>query len=206
MAAPARKIFVSDNTITGSIGVFTGKYDLSGLYGKIGVNKVPVTKGARANLMGDSQPWSDADRAAVRRSMDGLYSIFLERVLSGRDALSLKTLKPLAGGRVWTGQQANANKLSDGSQGLLATIRAAAEAAGIDPMRVEVEVGPEIESGFNLPSTPLGHLLDRLGVGNQATQSPPLPPLMAGLNAIMQASILHFSSGTPLAMMPWIFP
>ena len=65
VAAPARKIFVSGNTITGSIGVFTGKYDLSGLYGKIGVNKVPVTKGARANLMSDSRPWSDDDRAAV---------------------------------------------------------------------------------------------------------------------------------------------
>jgi len=202
VAAPAKKILVSDSTITGSIGVFTGKYDLSGLYGKIGVNKAPVSRGARANLMTDARPWNEDERAAVQRGINDMYSVFLERVLSGGKSLTLDSLKTIAGGRVWTGRQARERGLADESKGFLGAITEAAKAADLDPGNIEIEVRPKMERGLNLPSTPFGQLLGRLGVSHQQAV---LPPLFAGLSALWDSGVLNFANGTPLAILPWVF-
>ena len=56
MAASARKIFAGKLTLTGSIGVFYGKFDLSGLYEMIGVNRPEIKRGKNAGLLSDADP------------------------------------------------------------------------------------------------------------------------------------------------------
>jgi len=124
VAAPARLIFASPNTITGSIGVFAGKANLSPALERFGVT---VHRDRRGEGGGESSlftPWTEAQRARIKRSMEGLYTLFLERVEDGRPQLSRDALLPLAGGRVWTGAQAQARGLVDELGGQLDALTA----------------------------------------------------------------------------------
>ena len=95
-AVPGRGIYAMDDTITGSIGVFTGKFDISGLYKKIGVNFVEYRRGKHSGLLAPNQPWSPSQRKAVQRSVDAMYDLFLKRILTSRKRLKEKALRAVA--------------------------------------------------------------------------------------------------------------
>ena len=161
-----------------------------------------MTRGARADILADYRAWTDEERAAITRSMNALYDVFLNRVLAGRRQLNRSTLVKLAGGRVWTGRQARERQLVDEKGGLLDAMRAASEAAGLPFEDTRFEVWPEPTRGLSLPSTPLGGLLDKVGL---IPSQPGLPRLLKPLETIWRAGILQFNSGTPLALLPWIW-
>ena len=81
---------------------------------------------------------------------------------SGRQNLSKKQVRPLAGGRVWTGNQAQSCGLIDRHGGLLDAIDTAAQLAGLDPTDIRYEVKPEPAGLGGLPKSPLGKLADFL--------------------------------------------
>lgn len=124
VAAPARMIFASPNTITGSIGVFAGKANLSPALENFGVTIHRDRRGEGGGELSLFTPWTTAQRSRIQRSMEGLYELFLERVSVGRAHLTRDKLLPLAGGRVWTGAQAKSNTLVDEEGGLLDALNA----------------------------------------------------------------------------------
>ena len=201
VAAPATQIFASDMTITGSIGVFAGKFSLEGLMKRFGVYQAQYPRGKHSALLTATRPWSESERAAMRRSMDALYDIFLQRVASGRKALTKDQVRKIAQGRVWTGRQAKKRNLVDDSKGLLASIDAAAAAAKIDTDDAVVFVGPAASSKVQLPSLPFG----LMGQSDLPTLITParIPPALKGLSEISKAAVLQFVSGTPLAILPF---
>lgn len=139
ISAPARLIYASPNSVTGSIGVFAGKANLSTALAQLGVT---VHRDRRGEGGGESSlftPWTEAQRAKIKRSMEGLYELFLERVSAGRPQLTREALLPLAGGRVWTGAQAKERGLIDQLGGQLDALKALSDITKLgDSYRLEV--------------------------------------------------------------------
>jgi protease-4 len=130
VAAGADAIVAEPSTLTGSIGVFALKPDLSGLLGKLSITREAYPRGANAELASIAKPWSASEREAVERQVEAFYRIFLERVAQGR-GLTLEEVEPLAGGRVWTGRQAFERRLVDRLGSLDDAIALARERAGL---------------------------------------------------------------------------
>ncbi|HVR72518.1 MAG TPA: signal peptide peptidase SppA [Vicinamibacteria bacterium] len=130
-------------TITGSIGVFGGKFSLGGLYEKVGLSKEILKRGRHADLFDESRPWSDAERAHVHEMMARFYTRFVSKAAEGRKK-SYADIDAVAQGRVWTGAAALEQGLVDRLGGLDVALALAKERAGIPAgQEVAVVVLPE---------------------------------------------------------------
>ena len=129
-AVGADVVLAQPSTLTGSIGVFALKPDLSGLLGKLPANREAAALGETAELTSLGKAWSPAERAAVERQVVVFYRTFVDRVAEGR-RLTREEVEPLAGGRVWTGQQALERRLVDRLGSLADAITLARERAGL---------------------------------------------------------------------------
>jgi len=79
---------------------------------------------------------TDQERAIMQRSLQKGYDSFIGKVAEGRQ-LSIDSVISLAGGRVWTGNEAHKNGLVDVLGSYEDAIALAAEAAGVsDDYRV----------------------------------------------------------------------
>ncbi len=153
IAAGATKIFAHANTLTGSIGVVGGKLATSNALARVGVNAFPMGRGKRATMMASFAPWTDDEKAAIRRSMEDVYRTFVGRVAAGRGK-QVAEIEPIARGRVWTGARAKELGLVDELGGLDAALAEARRLGGVDPAS-ELEVYP--------PPPTLRDLLQGLG-------------------------------------------
>jgi len=130
VAVGADYILAEPSTLTGSIGVFALKPDLSGLLEKLSIQRDAQRRGEVSELFSLTKPWTPAERAAVGRMIDAVYGLFLDRVAEGRK-LPRAEVEQLAGGRVWTGAQALERKLVDRLGGLSEAVAVARERAGL---------------------------------------------------------------------------
>lgn len=130
IAAPGRKIVAQPATLTGSIGVIMAKAVTAGAYAKIDAGWDTVQRGAHADLYSSLKPWQGEQRAAVEQSLDHVYGEFKQRVADGRH-IAPERLDELAGGRVWTGEQALANGLVDELGDFDVAVQAACAAADL---------------------------------------------------------------------------
>ena len=130
VATPGRWIVARPGTLTGSIGVLTGKVVTSGMFSKLLINRETVAFGRHVTLEGDDDPFTDEERKIVHSEIDRVYELFLEAVGSARK-MPRDQLEPIAGGRVWTGSQALERKLVDELGGLETAVRKARSLAGL---------------------------------------------------------------------------
>lgn len=130
IAMGADAIVAGPGTITGSIGVFSGKFSLRGLYGKLGMSQETVRRGRHATLFSSWEPWSEEERAKVRALNEAFYETFVTKAAEGRKK-TREEIDAVAQGRVWTGREALAAGLVDALGGLDEAVRAARERAGI---------------------------------------------------------------------------
>jgi protease IV len=130
IAAPASKIVADPNTVTGSIGVLVGKFNLAGLYNLLGVSSDSVTTSENATLFSDEQNFSPEQRAYIQRSLDDTYSDFTKGVAAGRK-MTVDAVDKIAKGRVWSGQQAKDLGLVDELGGLDRAVEVAKQLAHI---------------------------------------------------------------------------
>jgi protease-4 len=112
IAMGATKIFADPSTITGSIGVYGGKFYLKGLYDKVGVTKEIVKRGKHADLFSDYVPFHDEEWAIVRKHMMDTYDIFTRKAATGRKKTQ-QQIHEIGQGRVWSGDQAQKIGLID---------------------------------------------------------------------------------------------
>ncbi len=156
IATPADWIVAQPGTITGSIGVFGGKFVFADLWSKIGVNWVTISEGAHAGMWSFNRLFTEAEMAKFEATLDNIYESFLQRVMQGRKMTHEQAFN-VAEGRAWTGAQAKERGLVDELGGLARAIEVAKERAKIDPKDdTEVEQFPADES-------PLDMLLDFAG-------------------------------------------
>jgi protease-4 len=150
-AAGADAIVAEPSTLTGSIGVFVLKPDLSALLAKLGVSREAWARGGTAQLASAAKPWSERERRAVERQVESFYRTFVDRVAEGR-RLPRERVEAAAGGRVWTGRQAAERGLVDALGTLQDAIALAAQRARLRPDEVRVRRtegggGPGLLSG-----------------------------------------------------------
>lgn len=119
-------------TVTGSIGVVYGKFNLRGLYDKLGINKEIITRGRHAASLSDYRGFSPQERKKARDDMDAFYSTFVRKVAESRGR-TWKEVDKLAQGRTWVGSQAHTNGLIDELGGFDRAIEMAKKTAGLDP-------------------------------------------------------------------------
>ncbi len=135
------KIFALPQTITGSIGVYGGKFVLKGLYDKIGLNKEVIKTSKYANMYSDYRKFTEDERKKYYSVMEEIYTLFTTETSKGRK-IPLEDVKKIAGGRVWSGDRALPIKLVDRFGGLSNAIDEAIRLAGIKEGGASVRVYP----------------------------------------------------------------
>lgn len=134
VATPGRWIVAQPGTITGSIGVLTGKLSDEGLFQRLRINRETVSRGKNIEIFGGADPLTDEQRDIIRRGIEAIYDLFLQRVSDAR-GMDREELLPLAGGKVWTGRQARESGLVDELGGIEEAVAKARELAGMAPDR-----------------------------------------------------------------------
>ena len=130
VATPGRWIVARPGTLTGSIGVLSGKLVTGGLWSRFHAHRETVAFGKHATIGSDDAPYSKDEREIVKGEIDRIYELFLEVVGRAR-GMTRDQLHPIAAGRVWTGRQALDRKLVDEMGGVEAAIRKARSLAGL---------------------------------------------------------------------------
>ena len=99
------RIFADPTTITGSIGIFGMVPNVSNLLTKkIGLKFDIVKTNEMADMGTMSRPFNAAERAQLQKMIEQGYDTFTKRVADGR-GMSQDSVKLIAEGRVWTGEQ-----------------------------------------------------------------------------------------------------
>ncbi len=168
VAMTARRLFADPATITGSIGIFGGKLDMSGLHQKIGLNKELYTRGKFSGLLSTSRPFTDEERAKYQNQLSDFYDQFIGLVAANR-GLSVDSIDQLGRGRVWTGEEALTNGLIDELGGLWETLEYMKGQAGLDEYRIEIY--PKRRPLFVFPVRNIFSSLARVIVGGKAVES-----------------------------------
>jgi protease-4 len=132
VAAPANRIVARPTTLTGSIGIWGGKFALGGLYERLGMNRESLQRGGMASLYSEIAPFSSRERAWVRRDMGAFYTMFKAVVAEGR-GMADEQVEEVARGRVWTGAQAREIGLVDELGDFETALALAKELAEIAP-------------------------------------------------------------------------
>ena len=126
----AHKIVADSMTITGSIGVVSGKFDLSGLYKKLGISKEYVLKAKNALMYSPAKGFSKDEEKKLLEIMGFYYEQFVGKVAVSRK-MDFEKAEEVSRGRVWTGKQAKALGLIDETGGINTAVQIAKEQAGI---------------------------------------------------------------------------
>ena len=138
IASEASAIVAQPTTLTGSIGVYGGKFALGPALARYGVDMRQIGVGGDyAGAFGMGQPFTNAQREAFGGWMDRIYANFLGRVAAGRK-LPPEQVAEIAKGRVWTGAQAKGIGLVDEVGGFyqaVARAKALAKIEGEIPLR-----------------------------------------------------------------------
>ena len=197
IAMPAQTIVAHPATLTGSIGIYTGKFALGGTMDKIGVGTETVKSGENADIYSPFAPFSPAQRARVQDYMQGFYDNFVEKAAASRK-MTPEQIDAVAQGRVWTGRQARGHGLVDELGGLETAIRIAKERAGIDADEdVELVVYPPRRSIYEALTEQFGASAGGWSVLASRAERQAI--------AALTAPVRLFRRGEPLAMMPFTF-
>lgn len=196
-------IVAQPGTLTGSIGIYTGKFVTGGSVDKLGANVEATSQGRHAEIYSPDRPFTDAERDKVRESMQAFYDQFVEKVAESRHTTPEK-IDQIAQGRVWTGQQAREVGLVDQLGGLQTAVAVAKQRARI-PAEEEVELVafPPRRSVYEVLSEQLGQTAAQHRA-TDAMLSVLGPRERRLLSALVSPSRL-FRPGELLAHMPFVF-
>lgn len=191
IAARASRIVAEPATITGSIGVVTGKFATGRFQEELlGITHDPLQRGANADLFSQLTPFDERQMPRMRERVDEIYGRFLDHVAEGRK-LERSAVEAVAAGRVWTGHDALAAGLVDELGGLDRAIALAREEAKVaDSERLPLEFLPKAPSFLDL-------------VANRGTSA--LRADLLRLVSTGAASRVESELGLPAAK-PWLRP
>ena len=137
IAAPADTIVAEPGTITGSIGVVSGKYSFKGLYDKIGLHKEVLKRGKHADFYTDYGDYPAEEREIIHAQIKEIYEDFIGKVAEGR-GMTKQEVNQIGKGRIWTGKQAKEIGLVDELGGLNLALSIARKKAGLARRKVQL--------------------------------------------------------------------
>ena len=112
IACAADKIFANPGSITGSIGVIAEWYNYGDLLKWAKMQSIVIKSGELKDAGSPTRPLTDAEKAYFQGLINNMYDQFVGAVALGRK-MNVQTVRHLADGRVYTGQEAKANGLID---------------------------------------------------------------------------------------------
>jgi len=171
----ADAIVANPGTITGSIGVITGKLVVRHLKDRLGVGSDAVRTNANADAWSIDAPFTPQQHAHREAEADLFYADFVERVAEGRN-LSTEAVDVVARGRVWTGADALPRGLVDELGGFRTAVRRAKVLAGLDE-----------DTEVRIVGYPGSSLLDM--VRPRASSQPAVASLPDALGALLGRSV-----------------
>lgn len=130
IATGANHIFAQPNTITGSIGVFGLQFNIQKLGNSNGLTWDVVKTARYADSATISRPKTPQELAIAQKSVNQIYSQFLNKVAEARK-LPKQKVAQIAQGRVWSGKDAQKLGLVDEIGGVEDTIQYAAKQANL---------------------------------------------------------------------------
>ena len=136
-------IFADQSTITGSIGVVSGKLITNPMWAKAGITFTPYQRGKNAGMLSSATPFNPEERERMQSYMDEIYGVFKGHVKAIRGDRLKKPIDELAGGRVYTGKQALELGLVDKMGTMHDAVRFVAEQAKISDYDVRVVPEPK---------------------------------------------------------------
>ncbi len=125
IACGASYVVANPGTITGSIGVVSSFANFEGLMDKIGIEQTTIKSGEFKDVGNPSRPMTERERAFLQLTIDNVYGQFV-RIVSVARKLPEDSVRVLADGRIYTGEQAYASGLVD----TLGTLQTAVTIAG----------------------------------------------------------------------------
>jgi protease-4 len=184
----ARKIVAQPSTITGSIGVIFGKFNLRGLYEDwLGISTDQIKLAENADIFSPVHSLTEQQKEQIRTWMEDIYNNFVRKAAEGRGT-TFTDLEPKAHGRIYTGAQAQRLKLIDELGGL---------GKAVDLLKKELKVpeGDDIELVlFPKPKS----LWQSLTEGDLFRLSTPVP----SVDSLLRKTLQILETPAPWLMMP----
>jgi protease-4 len=173
ISSEADYIVAQPSTLTGSIGVFGGKFVLANALGRFGVDIRDLSVGGDyADAFSPARPFTASQRAAYSASIDRTYEEFIVRVAEGRH-LTPARVREIARGRVWTGRQAKELGLVDELGGIH-------EAIGQARRLAEIPADESVRfKHYPTPESPWEALSSAFGVSSEAAR------VLVGIGGVM---------------------
>ncbi len=203
IAAGTTRIFAEPTTITGSIGVLSLHFDVSGLLRRLGIATDTLERGDKADLDSIFHPYDEGEREALQGSIDRTYELFLSRVAQARGK-SRDEIDAVARGHVYSGRDALDVGLVDELGGLKEAIAA---------LREEMKIPARKKIALKVLPRP-ARLLDLiLGAFDPSLTEPALkararrqarkalPPTVDRALARIPLSVLYLHDGAPATLM-----
>lgn len=177
IACAADAIFAEPYSIVGSIGIYGGKIDASGLMSKVGLKAETVKTHEHADAETFTRPWTDAEKAALQQYMDEFYERFVKVVSGATGIARAKVDSSYGGGRVFIGEKAYKYGLVQGLGGLDAALKEARKRANIGEGN-DIELVPILTGGSNIIRDPSANALIDFVLGAERVQFWALDPLL----------------------------
>ena len=144
------RVLADPATITGSIGVVSMHFDVSGLLRKLGISAHTIKEGKNPDMGELWRPYTADQKQRIEASMRRTYDLFRRRVSDARE-LSMEKVDELGRGHVYSGTDAKALGLVDQLGGLHQAIAVIRQRAGIAPRRtLELRVLPRRQTLLDL--------------------------------------------------------
>jgi protease-4 len=134
----ADKIIAQPQTLTGSIGVISGKFNAARLFQKLGITSERLVYGKSADIYSPFRKLTAEEKQVLKKQILWVYDQFLDKVAEGRK-MKKEEVDKIGKGRVWTGSQAKELGLVDEIGGLSRAMELAKELAKI-PAGEEVKL------------------------------------------------------------------
>jgi protease IV len=167
VACAADKIYANPGTVTGSIGVIAQWYNYGELLKWAKTQEIVIKSGEFKDAGSSTRPLTENEKAYFQNLIQNLYSQFVSAVAGSRK-MSEAEVKKLADGRVFTGQEAQANGLLDE----LGTYQdAIAEAAKIAGITGEPKLVSPAKKRFSVLDLLLGNSRSALALGSDNSES-----------------------------------
>jgi protease-4 len=202
IASQASAIVAQPTTLTGSIGVFGGKFALGDGLGRVGIDVRHTTVGGEfAGIYGMGDGFTAKQRAGFAKSIDAVYDGFIARVAEGRK-LKPERVREIAKGRVWTGEQALQLGLVDQLGGFYDAVDKAKSLAGLSKSKIRLTFLPAQQSPFQAFERALGVSSTAMRTTAAAAWLLGDPRAQGIMDTMMQARLRDQAHATVLAPTP----
>ncbi len=142
IACSSDRIYADALTVTGSIGIISGKFSFGGLLEKIGINAVHTSITPVGGIGSPFRPYTETERERVFQMMSDGYDLFVTNVAEGRN-MTWAEVDSIGRGRVWSGTDAVEIGIVDRIGGVADAVAYAATLGGIDQRHPAIRIYPE---------------------------------------------------------------